>query len=121
MRKILNILSLIGVIAFCMKYYFLGKITLGFAGGAMIFTVILAALDSLLTKVIKVAVALIGFGLFLADYFYDMKTFMGMLQPILVMLVTLFGIYIMVKGVFGSKDKVKYEFDKKTGKMKKLD
>lgn len=121
MRKTLNILTIISVITFCLKFYFLGKITLGFAGGAMIFTVILAALDCPLIILIKVAVVLIGFGLFLADYFYEMQTFTDMLQPILVMLISLFGIYIMVKEIFGSKDKVKYEFDKKTGKMKKLD
>ena len=120
MRKTLNILSLIGVISFCMKYYFLEKISLGFAAAVMIFTVILAALDSPFTNLIKVGVAILGFGLFLADYFYDMRSFISILQPILVLLIALFGIYIIVKGFFGSNDKVKFEVNKKTGKIKKI-
>src|SRR5258708_39901870 len=120
MRKILNILSLIGVVSFCVKYYFLGKISLGFAGVVMIFTIILAALDSSITNLIKVGVAIFGFGLFLADYFYDMKSFISILQPILVLLIALFGIYIIIKVFFGSKDIVKFEVNKKTGKIKKI-
>ena len=104
-----------------MKYYFLDKISLGFAGAVMIFTIILAALDSPITNFIKVGVALIGFGLFLGDYFYDMNSFLSLLQPILTLLIALFGIYVIVKGFFGSGDKVKYEFDKKTGKFRRID
>lgn len=121
MKRLLNILSLLGVITFCMKYYFLSKISVGFAAAVMIFTVILAALDSPLANFIKVGVAFIGFGLFLGDYFYDMNSFISLLQPVLTLLIALLAIYVIVRGFFGSSDKVKYEFDKRTGRFRKID
>ncbi len=122
MKKALNILSLLGMITFCTKYYFLDKISLELAGGVMIFVVILAAMDSVVASLMKLLFTILGFGLFLADYFYDTNSFIEILQPIFVMIMALGGIYLTISFFFGSnKDTQKYEYNKKTGEFKKID
>lgn len=122
MRKLLNILSLIGTISFCTKYYFLDKISLELAGGVMIFVVCLAAMDSIIASLMKLLFSILGFGLFLADYFYDMQSFIELFEPIFIMIMALGGIYLTISFFFSSnKDTQKYEYNKKTGDFKKID
>jgi len=121
MKKILNFFSIFGVLAVCIKYYFADKISLELAGGILIGSVILAALDKPIWHFVKAGVAICSFGLLMVGYTYNMNDFRSLLQPILTLLVALFGIYLMVRSFFGSSsnDEEHFTYNKKTGKLKR--
>jgi len=122
MKKTLNFFTVFGVLALCVKYYFENKISLEIAVGILIGSVILTALDRPIWQFIKAGVAIFSFGLLMMGYSYNMNDFMSLLQPILTLLVVLFGIYIIIRGLFknrNSDDEVHFIYDKKTGKLKK--
>lgn len=122
MKKILNFFSVFGVLALCIKYYFGNKISLEGAGVILIVSVILAAIDRPIWQFIKAGVAIFSFGLLLIGYSYNMNDFKSLLQPILTLFVALFGIYIILRGLFKSgsrNDEDHFIYDKKTRKLRK--
>ncbi|MBI4649142.1 MAG: hypothetical protein HY738_21760 [Bacteroidia bacterium] len=122
MKKILNFFSVFGVLVLCIKYYFADKISLEVAGVCIIVSVILAALNRPVWHFIKAGVAIFSFGLLMVGYSYNMNDFMTLIQPILTMLVALFGIYLMVRSFFRSRndeDEEHFTYNKNTGKLKK--
>jgi ABC-type nickel/cobalt efflux system permease component RcnA len=122
MKKILNFISILGVLGICIKYFFADKISVGFAGACLVGAVILAALDKPVWQFAKAGVALISFILLMASYTYNMKDFISLLQPILTLLIALFGIYLIVRSFFksgNSSDEQHFIYNKKTGRLKK--
>lgn len=122
MKKNLNFFSVLGVLGLCIKYYFAGKISLELAGACLIGAVILAAFDRPIWQFSKAGVALTSFILLMTSYTYNMKDFLSLLQPILTLLIALFGIYIMVRSLFGGgskNDEEHFIYNKKTGRLKK--
>jgi hypothetical protein len=122
MKKVLNFCSVFGVLALCLKYYFGNKISLELAALILIGSVILLALDKPIWQFIKGGVALFSFGLLLVGYTYNINDFKSLLQPIMTLLIALFGIFIIVRGVFkseSSNDEEHFIYNKKTGKLRK--
>lgn len=121
MKKTLNFFSVFGVLALCVKYYFSNIISLEIAGGLLIGSVILAAIDRPIWHFAKAGVAIISFGLLMIGYTYNWNDFMSLLQPILTLLIALLGIYLMVRRLLGnnSKDEEHFTYNKKTGKIRK--
>jgi hypothetical protein len=122
MNKILNFFTVFGVFALCVKYYFDDKVSLVVAGVILFGSVFLASRDGFIWQFIKAGVAIFSFGLLLVGYSYNMNDFKLLIQPILISLIALFGIFIMLRGLFKSKssdDEAHYRYDKKTGKLKR--
>lgn len=124
MKKNLNIILVFAVFVLCLKYYLTGKIAFELAFVFLIGSVILAAIDKPIWHFVKAGVAIFCFGLLMVGYTYNMNDFMSLLQPILTLLVALFGMYIMLRGFFksgSSNDEEHFTYNKKTGKLKKKD
>lgn len=122
MKKTLNFFSIFGVLVLCVKYYFTDKMSLEIAGGLIVGSVILAAIDKPVWHFVKAGVSIFSFGLLMAGYTYNRNDFLSLLQPILTLLVALFGIYLMVRRLFSNnsnKDEEHFIYNKKTGKIKK--
>jgi hypothetical protein len=122
MKKILNFLSISGVIVLCLKYFLDNKISLGVAFFILLVTVIIASRDGLVWQFIKAGLALFSIGILIKGYAFNSIDYMSILQPILISLIGLFAIFIILSGLFKSdsaNDEVHYIFDKKTGKLKR--
>jgi hypothetical protein len=120
MKKVLGFFTVFSVLGLCIKYYFANKITLELAGFFIIGSVILAAMDRPVWQFVKVGVALVSIVLLLANYAYSTNDMISLIQPILILLVALFGIYIMVRGFFRKDDdEIHLTINPKTGKVKK--
>lgn len=117
MKKILSLLSILSVFIICGKYYFAHQITLGLAVFCLMISVIIAFADRPIWHILKGVIVIFSFGLLLGGV-----GFINLIQPMLVLLIILFGMYIMVRGIFRkSNDEIDITINPKTGEVKRKD
>jgi len=83
-------------------------------------TVIIYARGGVLSSILKIAISVLGLGYTLAKInLISIRQFKDTATYITVILITLFGIYVMFGGLNKNKDDIHLTLNRKTGKLKR--
>lgn len=103
MDKMLDFLSICGLLGLCLKLAMDGQLSPGAVAAILVAVVFVYAVGGTKGKFLKGLLALISLGYFLVDIAYTLPEFKILVVYVVALLVVLFGFYIMLKSVFGNR------------------
>lgn len=125
MNKILNFLSILGLLGFCITLWWDNRKN-GVNLDARIIAVLLLgavfiyARKGILSSFLKIAISVFGLGYTLAKInVFSMTHFIQLATSLLTLLLVLFGFYIMFGGLNKNNDEIHFSINPKTGKVKR--
>lgn len=125
MNRILNFLSIIGLLGFCITLWWDNRkngINLDprVIGILLVGTVFIYARKGILSSFLKIAISVFGLCYTMAKInVFSMSQFVQLTGSILTLLLVLFGFYIMFGGLNKNNDETHFSVNRRTGKIKR--
>ncbi len=125
MNKILNFLSILGLLGFCIALWWDNRkngvdLDPKIIGILLVGTVFIYARKGILSSLLKIAISVFGLGYTLAKMnFFTMTQFIQLSASLLALLLALFGFYIMFGGLNKNNDEIHFSINPKTGRIKR--
>ncbi len=125
MNKVLNFLSILGLLGFCITLWWDNRkngvdLDPKIIGILLVGTVFIYARKGILSSLLKIAISVFGLGYTLAKMnFFTMTQFIQLSASLLALLLALFGFYIMFGGLNKNNDEIHFSINPKTGRIKR--
>ena len=125
MNKILNFLSIIGLLGFCITLWWDNRkngisLNPGIIAVLLVGAVFIYARKGILSSFLKIAISIFGLCYTLAKInVFSMSQFVQLSGLLLALLLALFGFYIMFGGLNKNNDEIHFSVNPKTGKVKR--
>lgn len=125
MNKILNFLSIIGLLAFCITLWWDNKkngvdLDPKIIAILLVGTVFIYARKGILSSLLKITISIFGLGYTLAKMnLVTMTQFIQLATSLFALLLALFGFYVMFGGLNNNNDEIHFSVNRKTGKLKR--
>jgi len=125
MNKILNFLSIIGLLGFCLTLWWDNKkngvdLDARIIAVLLIGTIFIYARKGILSSILKIAISILGLGYSLAKMdLFSMQEFMQIAVSLFALLLALFGFYVMFGGLNNNNDEIHFSINPKKGKIKR--
>jgi|SRR5665647_1564189 len=125
MNKILNFLSILGLLGFCITLWWDNRkngvnLDARISAVLLLGAVFIYARKGILSSFLKIAISVFGLGYTLAKInVFSMTHFIQLATSLLTLLLVLFGFYIMFGGLNKNNDEIHFSINPKTGKVKR--
>lgn len=125
MNKVLNFLSIFGLLGFCITLWWDNKkngvdLDPKIIAILLVGTVFIYARKGILSSFLKIAISVFGLGYTLAKInLFTMPQFIQLATSLFALLLALFGFYVMFGGLNNNNDEIHFSVNRKTGKLKR--